>query len=553
VAALPVTLLNNRPTRINWRRHDNLPSHVLRNAFFTVLVPTERGYVVDLIDDETKETRRYAVEFLKVDGDDNWYLLEQQNGHWYTGPQNCVDILNNYGLGWWRITDPEHPDWKAPATTSTEEEILSGGLHHIVTTQGTQPLTQEQPPTVLQEIVRTASQGQEIPTNIPPVMAHIQEEQANITITAPAPSPRNGEGGNLLGTPPPVFMGDRTKAQAFLDAIAVWRAVNYKKEVMRDPYTRTALILTFIKGDNVNSWAKHQLKILNQNQENNPDPTGKPDEDWWDTFEQNFKNAFTFTASKETALAKLEKLAMTQGDLDTYIATFNRLLDKAEFLPRDKGAIEMFKRGLTIGLKINCIKRKPKPETMEEWQEAARQEHLDYLEVQQALGKNPYNIKDNVLHTLCKKQGSGGGNSKMQYWKAKGPDAMEVDNTLSKEPKDEISEGGPRKKLTDKEKAALRLLGLCYFCRGKDHLSKNCPKKPPFQGWDKKTSSGRAPTRPPPNKWNKPRVRSAETEGEQILLTREYVQKNFQDMVLLLDENERAEALGKAAQQLPDF
>jgi hypothetical protein len=149
MAALPVTLHSNRPTRIIRRRQDNLPSHVLQNAFFTVLVPTKQGYVVDLVDTNTKETRRYAVEFLKVNGDDNWYLLEHQNGNWYTGAQNCVDILNNYGLGWWRITDSEHPDWKAPATTSTEEEILSGGLHHIVTTQGTQPLTQEQPPTIL--------------------------------------------------------------------------------------------------------------------------------------------------------------------------------------------------------------------------------------------------------------------------------------------------------------------------------------------------------------------------------------------------------------------
>jgi hypothetical protein len=191
---------------------------------------------------------------------------------------------------------------------------------------------------------------------------------------------------------------------------------------------------------------------------------------------------------------------------------------------------------------------------MEEWQEAARQEHLDYLEVQQALGKNPYNIKDNVLHTLRKKQGGGGGgNPKTQYWKAKGPDAIEVDNTLTKEMKDEILEGGPRKKLTDEERAALRLLGLCYFCRGKDHLSKNCPEKPPIQGRDKRTMSGRPPTRLPPNKWNKLKVRSAETEGEQILLTREYIQKNFQDMVLLLNEDERAEALGKAAQQLLDF
>jgi hypothetical protein len=187
----------------------------------------------------------------------------------------------------------------------------------------------------------------------------------------------------------------------------------------------TALILMFIKGENVNSWVKHQLKILNCSQENNPDPTGKPDEDWWDEFEQNFKNAFTFTASKETALAKLEKLTMTHGDLDTYIATFNQLLDKAKFSPRDKGAVEMFKQGLSLRLKINCIKQKPKSETMSEWQEAAQQEHLNYLKVQQALGKNPYNVKDGILQTLCKKQPEG-GTTKTQYWKAKGPDAMDV-------------------------------------------------------------------------------------------------------------------------------
>jgi hypothetical protein len=85
VVALPVTLHDDRPTHINCRRQDNLPSHVLHSTFFTVLLPSERGYVVDLIDNDTKETRRYTVEFLKVNGSDNWYLLEQQHGHWYTG------------------------------------------------------------------------------------------------------------------------------------------------------------------------------------------------------------------------------------------------------------------------------------------------------------------------------------------------------------------------------------------------------------------------------------------------------------------------------------
>jgi len=113
---------------------------------------------------------------------------------------------------------------------------------------------------------------------------------------------------------------------------------------------------------------------------------GAPDKDWWDEFEQNFKEVFMFTVSMEMALAKLKKLTMIQGDFDTYITTFNWLLDKAEFSPKDKGAVEMFKRGLNIALKINCIWRKPKPETMSKWQEAIWQEHCDYLEVQQALG-----------------------------------------------------------------------------------------------------------------------------------------------------------------------
>jgi hypothetical protein len=33
---------------------------------------------------------------------------------------------------------------------------------------------------------------------------------------------------------------------------------------MRDPYMRVALILTFIKGEDVNSWANHQLKLLDE-------------------------------------------------------------------------------------------------------------------------------------------------------------------------------------------------------------------------------------------------------------------------------------------------
>jgi len=141
-----------------------------------------------------------------------------------------------------------------------------------------------------------------------------------------------------------------------LDTITIWKTLNYKKDVIKDPYTRTALILTYIKGDNVNSWAKRQLDILIQKQQNNPDPNRTPSETWWTDFETAFKDTFTFTASKETALAQLEKLTMNCGNIDTYITTFDRLLAKADFNRNDKGALEMFKRGLNLMLKVNCIK-----------------------------------------------------------------------------------------------------------------------------------------------------------------------------------------------------
>jgi len=39
---------------------------------------------------------------------------------------------------------------------------------------------------------------------------------------------------------------------------------------------------------------------------------------------------------------------------------------------------------------------------MDEWQDVAQEEHCDYLEVQQALGRNPYNIKETILSVTAK-------------------------------------------------------------------------------------------------------------------------------------------------------
>ena len=60
---------------------------------------------------------------------------------------------------------------------------------------------------------------------------------------------------------------------------------------------------------------------------------------------------------------------------------------------------------------------------------------------------------------------------------------MEVDTSIgadgTKEETVLLEESLIHKKLTDKERATLKLLGLCFFCCGGKHLSANCPEKPP--------------------------------------------------------------------------
>jgi len=82
---------------------------------------------------------------------------------------------------------------------------------------------------------------------------------------------------------------------------------------------------------------------------------------------------------------------------------------------------------------------------MDEWQDAAREEHCDYLEVQQALGRNPYNIKEMILRNLQKPQPT-------TFWRAKGSNAMNIDNIgVSTIPKTQPYKTERKGQLTDEQ------------------------------------------------------------------------------------------------------
>jgi hypothetical protein len=114
-----------------------------------------------------------------------------------------------------------------------------------------------------------------------------------------------GEGGALYGAPPPFFRGDSKEADRFLLAFKGWRAVNSDKRTMMNPYSRAALILTFIDREDVQDWKEHELNLLNKRITNGH---AKAEEYLWNKFEWAFKAAFKDLSKILNAQTQLNKL-----------------------------------------------------------------------------------------------------------------------------------------------------------------------------------------------------------------------------------------------------
>ncbi len=77
---------------------------------------------------------------------------------------------------------------------------------------------------------------------------------------------------------------------------------------------------------------------------------------------------------------ELQTLCMKDGDINTYITTFKKLLKAASYTENKQGALKMFKLDLSGGLNIHIINNSlTLPNTLKGWIEAAHQQQLKYL------------------------------------------------------------------------------------------------------------------------------------------------------------------------------
>ena len=94
MAAIQAVLSEEGNTRINCRVVDDLPNHIKGQTVFRDFCNTSNRkqsgyYIIETKEDGSEDT--LAVEFLKVNGQDNWYSLfknypDDITVNWYTNP-----------------------------------------------------------------------------------------------------------------------------------------------------------------------------------------------------------------------------------------------------------------------------------------------------------------------------------------------------------------------------------------------------------------------------------------------------------------------------------
>jgi len=94
----------------------------------------------------------------------------------------------------------------------------------------------------------------------------------------------------------------------------------------------------------------------------------------WTEFEADFKSAFTDTAKEQDTNNKLMALKMQGNDVDSYIASFNNLVEQSGWSLTDCGALEKFKHGLPQKLALHIMYRDTPPTTLADWQNATQTE-----------------------------------------------------------------------------------------------------------------------------------------------------------------------------------
>jgi len=225
-----------------------------------------------------------------------------------------------------------------------------------------------------------------------------------------------------------------------------------------------------MRGPNIDAWVNAQETALEAKTTRTANPIVETNEVLWNEFETAFKAAWKDTTCTQSAYEQLMKLEMKNGDIDTYIATFERLADAAEWEANAKGTIAHFKVSLQDHIHRHILFRETWPTNMDGWKEAAWKETERFREIQN-VGLAPRN-RNNPWQPNRNNQQYQSTNTTCNAPRSNSVVPMDVDATSTSH-----APALPLKKLTDEEQKKLSAEGRCFCCRQQGHMAKFCPTR----------------------------------------------------------------------------
>jgi hypothetical protein len=311
---ITVTFFSDSPRPITRHTLDNLPPHIKGVTKWNNTGIFGPGYYVP--QEFTPTNAQEPIEFLN----NSWYALIVQGNKILCKSSEAIPQENTIGLGYWKITDPQHPNYHEPikvdvpsrsasrnmfrAPTSESSSSLGTSTISAHTAQSVEtthkpnsPAVTQPPPTIASV---TALFGPLDPPNDPPVDPDT-EMSVNATTTTPNP-PNNG----MKGTAPAIFTGDHSRSDTFWNEFRRYCLLNRNNKSVKVPFFRVLTTLSYIQGPLVEDWVNARDEEL----ERCVDPTrrtsvGEDDKILWDEFEAHFKSAWKDTAKTQNAYDKL--------------------------------------------------------------------------------------------------------------------------------------------------------------------------------------------------------------------------------------------------------
>ena len=469
------------------RSSDDLPVHVKGIVRWYPDAQPQAGYYIP---------KKYSpsgdfepLEFIN----NQWFGLfghsETSTTHLCTKASAAIPITNHLGIGYWDITDPEHPDHISTTGNINIDPPSPPHTPSVITTYITPPENTPVPqthyssPTPGLTIASTSTVTFPTvpnPTTLPTQTAPTQPTIMSVSATggrsgggggggggtAPAaaatPTPSNG---GMRGVQPPIFDGTRAHADDFWAQFRWYKMVNHTHDSMTKAYDRVLTALTYIRGPMINDWVNNQEKnLIARTDTTKPNHVREDDEVLWTEFETAFHDAWMDTSKKQNAYDQLMKLTMTGWDIDTYIATFERLALAAGWALDAEGTIVRFREGLSKGIHSKALDRDKIPRTMDEWKAAARTEV--------ARAKEKYNA--GLTNTQCRNQQNRPYNT-TPYQPCTSTQTNPNPNIVPMDV-DATTATTNFKKLTPEERTQLAKEGRCFRCRLQGHVARNCPK-----------------------------------------------------------------------------